>query len=90
MNFYILNLFFSIKKIILIELVRKKFFKNLITKKFPSHVIRVRKRDILEFQKIVCNYDAIEVNLTSESIDLCNIWEICKITFIFYTFVYLK
>ena len=52
-------------------LIRKNFYENLTTEKFPSHVITVRKEDLSNLKQIYFRYDIREVNLTGFStIDL--------------------
>jgi hypothetical protein len=54
-------------------LIGRYFFYNLKTQKFPSHVIFVRKEDLLNVKQIKCFY-LHKVNLSAaKSIDLCNI-----------------
>ena len=68
---------------VLIGLLQKLFFDNLINEKFPHHVIIVRKEDLLSFIDIECNY-LKGVNLTaSKSIDLCNLEILRKLIFLF-------
>ena len=52
---------------ILIGLLQKHFFENLKSEKFPSHVISVRKQDLLNIKQIDFFYEANEVNLTGLS-----------------------
>ena len=64
---------------VLIGLLQKHFFDNLKTQKFPSHVIIVRKEDLLNVKKIECYY-LKEVNLSaSKTIDLSNLEELSKL-----------
>ena len=68
---------------VLIGLLQKNFFDNLKTQKFPSHVIIVRKEDLLNIQEIEC-YDLKKVNLSaSKSIDLSNLEELSKLILLF-------
>ena len=65
---------------ILIGLLQKCFFENLKSEKFPSHVIEVRKQDLLNIKQIGCNYHVSEVNLNDSSlIDFSNLEFLCKI-----------
>ena len=64
---------------VLIGLVQKQFFDNLKTEQFPSHVIIVRKRDVLNIQEINCNFHLSGVNLISRSIDLSNLEILSKL-----------
>ena len=51
---------------VLIGLLQKKFFDNLETQKFPSHVIIVRKEDLLNIKEIEVLYkpkDPIDTKL---------------------------
>ena len=58
---------------VLIGLLQKHFFHNLKTQKFPSHVIIVRKEDLLNVKQIY-SYNLKEVNLSaSKTTDLSNI-----------------
>ena len=67
---------------LLIGLLQMHFFDNLITQKFPSHVIIVRKEDLLNVKRIQC-FNLKGVNLSaSKSIDLSNLETLCN--FIFY------
>ena len=76
------NIFISIfKKMVLIGLLQKHFFDNLKTEKFPSHVITVRKHDILDVKEITC-YHLHGVNLSSTTIDLSNLQSLCKLFYI--------
>ena len=49
---------------LLIGLLQKHFLHNLKTQKFPSHVIIVRKEDLLNVKQIECFY-LKGVNLTA-------------------------
>ena len=63
---------------VLIGLIQKHFFNNLKNQKFPSHVIIVRKEDLLNFIEIECHC-LKGVNLSaSKSIDLPALEELCK------------
>lgn len=69
---------------VLIGLLQKYFFDNLKSEKFPSHVIEVRKKDLLNIKQISLFYSVDELNLTdSSSIDLSNIERLSKIFFYF-------
>ena len=58
---------------VLIGLLQKHFFDNLQTQKFPSHVIIVRKEDLLNVKQIQC-YNLKGVNLSaSKTTDLSNL-----------------
>ena len=62
---------------VLIGLLYKFFIDNLYN--FPSHVIRVYKKDVLRIQAIAFDYEYSEVNLTSSStIDLSKLIDLCK------------
>ena len=63
---------------VLLGLLIKHFFDNLSTQKFPSHVISVRKQDILNIKKIYCNA-LYGVNLISTAIDLSNLEKLGKL-----------
>ena len=66
---------------VLIGLLQKHFFDNLKTQKFPSHVIIVRKEDLLNVKEIQC-FDLTEVNLSaSKLIDLSNLETLGKFCF---------
>ena len=67
----------------LIGLLCNHFFENLYIQKFPSHVIIVRKEDILNIKHVVCK-NFIGVNLTAKTIDLSKLEKLGKITFILY------
>lgn len=57
---------------VLIGLLFNYFMVNFI--RFPNHIIRVRKQDVMYIQTINFLYDYSEVKLTSSSIiDLSNI-----------------
>ena len=63
---------------VLIGLLQWHFFYNLINQKFPSHVIIVRKEDLLNVKKIECYY-LKRVNLSPfKTIDLCNLETLSK------------
>ena len=63
---------------VLIGLLQKHFFGNLKTQKFPSHVIIVRKEDLLNVKQITCLY-LKGVNLSaSKSINLSNLEKLSK------------
>ena len=63
---------------VLIGLLQKHFFDNLKTQKYPSHVIIVRKEDLLNVKSIVCYY-LKGVNLSaSKTIDLSNLETLSK------------
>ena len=49
---------------VLIGLLQKHFIDNLKTQKFPSHVIIVRKEDLLNVKQIQC-FDLKGVNLSA-------------------------
>ena len=64
---------------VLTGLLQKHFFDNLKTQKFPSHVIIVRKEDILNVKEIECFY-LKGVNLTaSKTTYLSNLETLCKL-----------
>ena len=64
---------------VLIGLLQKHFFDNLTTQKFPSHVIIVRKEDLLNVKEIQC-FDLKGVNLSAaRTIDLCNLERLSKL-----------
>ena len=63
---------------VLIGLLQKHFFDNLKTQKFPSHVIIVRKEDLLNVKQISCSYFK-GVNLSaSKAIYLSNLEKLGK------------
>ena len=63
---------------VLIGLLQKHFFDNLKTQKFPSHVIIVRKEDLLTVKQIEC-FNLKGVNLSaSKTIGLCNVEKLSK------------
>ena len=69
---------------VLIGLLQMNFFDNLKTPKFPSHVIIVRKEDLLNFKEIDCRC-LKEVNLFGDrTIDLSKLETLSKA----YTFLY--
>ena len=73
---------------VLIGLLQRHFFDNLESQKFPSHVIIVRKEDLLNVKKIKCFY-LQEVNLSAaKSIDLCNLEELGKFILFYILIVY--
>ena len=61
------------------------FFNNLKTQKFPSHVIIVRKEDLLNVKEIQC-FNLKGVNLSSsKTIDLSKLETLSKfILFLYY------
>ena len=64
---------------VLIGLLQKHFFNNLNTQKFPSHVIIVRKEDLLNVKQIDCSF-LKGVNISaSKSFDLCNLETLSKL-----------
>jgi hypothetical protein len=64
---------------VLIGLLQKYLIENLQTEKYPSHVIRVRKQNVLNIKEINFSYNIIGVNLTdSSSIDLSNLGSLVK------------
>ena len=70
---------------VLIGLLQKHFFDNLKTEKFPSHVLIVRKEDLLNVKNIYC-FNLEGVNLSaSKTIDLCNLETLGK--FIYFCYV---
>ena len=72
---------------ILIGLLQKHFFDNLRTRKFPSHVIIVRKEDLLNVKEIQCLYFK-GVNLSaSKTFDLSNIETLGKIILFYFLYV---
>ena len=74
---------------VLIGLLLKHFFDNLKTQKFPSHVIIVRKEDLLNVKEIEC-YDLKGVNLSaSKTIQLSNLETLSKLI-LFYVIIVLK
>ena len=63
---------------VLIGLLQKHFIDNLKSQKIPSHVIIVRKEDLLKIKEITCCF-LKEVNLSaSKSIDLSNLETLSK------------
>ena len=77
---------------ILIGLLQKRFFKNLQTEKFPSHVISVNKQDLFNVQRIDFRYKMIEVNLTASK-ELSNLEALSEHTYLLFknnNFSYLK
>ena len=69
---------------VLIGLLQKHFFDNLKYQKFPSHVIIVRKEDLLNVKEIQC-FDLTEVNLSaSKLIDLSNLETLGKFSFFYF------
>lgn len=67
---------------VLIGLLQKRFFANLKTQKYPSHVMTVRKEDVSNIKEIICGY-LNGVNLTSTTIDLSKLQFLSKLSFIF-------
>ena len=68
---------------VIIGLLQKHFFDNLKTQKFPSHVIIVRKEDLLNIKDIEC-YGSKGVNLSaSKTIDLSNLEELSKLIYFY-------
>ena len=68
---------------VLIGLLQKNFFDNLKSQKFPSHVINVRKEDLLNVKEISC-FDLKGVNLSaSKTIELSNLETLGKFIYIF-------
>lgn len=57
---------------VLIGLIQRLFFENLETEEFPSHVIRVSKHDLSNFNSFNC-FQVNGVDLTCSNIDLSNI-----------------
>ena len=64
---------------VLIGLLQKHFFDNIRTQKFPSHVIIVRKEDLLNVTQIECSNLKWVNLLASKTIDLSNIEKLCKL-----------
>ena len=63
---------------VLIGLLQKHFFDNLKSQKFPSHVIIVRKEDLLNVKEMIC-FQLKGVNLSvSKSINLSNLEKLSK------------
>ena len=72
---------------VLIGLLQKHFFENLKTQKFPSHVIIVRKEDLLNVNQIEC-FDLKGVNLSAaRTIDLCNLETLSKLIHLLYVII---
>ena len=66
---------------LLISLIQKHFFDNLKTQKFPSHVIIVRKEDLMYVKKIEF-FIVKRVNLSAlKTIDFSNLETLGKFTF---------
>ena len=64
---------------VLIGLLQKHFFDNLKTQKFPSHVIIIRKEDLLKIREIECD-NLNGVNLSaSKTIELSNLETLSKL-----------
>ena len=64
---------------VLFGLLQKHFFDNLKTQKFPSHVIIVRKEDLLNVKEIEC-FNSKGVNLSaSKTIHLSNLETLSKL-----------
>ena len=55
---------------VLISLLQRHFWLNLTDEKYPSHVIFVSKRDILNIKQINVPYFMSGIKLTCSSIDL--------------------
>ena len=63
---------------------------NLETQKFPSHVIIVRKDDLLNVKEIEFHY-LKEVNLSaSQTTDLCNLEILSKLILFLYVLIVAK
>ena len=72
---------------VLICLLYKCFVENL-SSKFPNHVIRVRKEEVSNIEKIEFEHNYSGVNLTSSStVDLSRLVDLCKL---FYNAVFNK
>ena len=64
---------------VLIGLLQRDFLDNLKYQKFPSHVIIVRKEDLLNVKEISCCF-LKGVNFSaSKTIDLTNLEELSKL-----------
>ena len=77
---------------VIIGLLQKQFFDNLKTQKFPSHVIIVRKEDLLNVKQIQY-FNSKGVNLSaSRTSDLSNLETLCKFIYFCYVVIdcYLK
>ena len=64
---------------LLIVLLGKCFFEHLKSEKFPSPVISVFKKDLLNIKQICFYYNVNEINLTNSS----TLERLCKILFVF-------
>ena len=62
---------------VLIGLLYKSFIENLSN--FPSHIIRVCKKDVLNIESIDFKYDLSGVELTNSTIDLSKLVSLSKI-----------
>ena len=68
---------------VLIGLLQKHFFDNLETQKFPTHVIIVRKEDLLNIKEIEC-LNLKRLNLSSsKTIDLSKLETLSKLKLLF-------
>ena len=67
---------------VLIGLLYKYFIDNLY--KFPSHVIRVYKQDVLNIESIFFNNEFSAVNLNNSlTIDLSRLVFLCKLLLVY-------
>jgi hypothetical protein len=68
---------------VLIGLLQKQFFDNLKTKKFPVHVIIVKKQDLLNIQSIYCESCSNGVNLTN-TVELSNLERLSELSLYYF------
>lgn len=73
---------FILKTFFLILRLRRRFFDNLKSQHYPSHVIKFFKQDLLKIKAIQsCNVNLREVNLNFSSKYLSNIESLGKINY---------
>ena len=72
---------------VLIGLLQKHFFENLKNQKFPSHVIIVRKEDLLNAKEIECFYLKGVHLSASKTKDLSNLETLGKFILFYEMFV---
>lgn len=66
---------------VLIGLLLKYLYNNILNQKFPNHVIRVSKKDLLNIKRMDFHYEISGINLTNSLIDLSKLEYLSKQTF---------
>ena len=69
---------------VLIGLLLKYLYNNILNRIFPNHVIRVSKKDLLNIKRIDFDYKISGIDLTNSSIDLSKLEYLSKRVFLYF------